>query len=865
MTMSDDEVSQASSPYTSEAEEEELELEDFADQEAEAEAEEAEAELEGEAEGEGEQAEESEEDDEGDSDEESEEEEEEGEDDDAEGDEDDEEAADLEAALENMEAMDDEPQDEDEPMKPVEDVPAIPDVKPETPAQKRRGLFVTNYPYPKSYGIDPICALPHPVATDSLASSLCMTYLVTGSQDGFIRCYDFFASVNNKTFLTAPQRAHCGIAEGNMKAGVLKFWWENWAPPIGPPGGAAGSQDKTQGEEKTLSAVHSMVLQADALWGLSGTEQWDLNTGQMVRTYGTPRNSGGNTQEVVSLGLRPLTPLGTATNPHSELFSGGDTAAGMLPSNKSGTTLGHDRDGDDDGDSGSSDDSLFGDDSGDDEEGGGGNQKKGASKPNGVQAQNSGPNATRSNNHSNSGGPILSPDIVMTAYIDGQVLLWDRRNPTQSKPLRLEMGEKSPPWCVSASWSSNGHEIYAGRRIGTIDVWDIRQAGASSASGPRLLKSLRNPASSGPVTCVAGFPDGQHLVWTMLPMDNDAMEVELARSRSQSISGTSSPSNSDSDDPRSGSPSSVRSLSSTSTVSSDREEAFFRDMAGRKLNTMNVAYTLPSDSSEIKRLDQEHRMLKFVLNSNYVGNIKDVLASTKEKDKRIMDCGTGSGLWCIEVAEEFPQASVVGVDLAPIQPRFELFDLDGQQLPYPDGYFDVIHCRSVYMGIRNYPLFLRECARVLRRNGMIILAEADSQPLTDNKRIMAPEYAQGWTAFWTEYRKTLGKNGFDVSIPTRLRGLLQEIPSLRDNVVAQEALVPIGTWPKDPLLLTIGQLSWMNQDNLLFSLIPTLVGSGMSEAHVKKLIEAAQKDLYYPQIRPYVCWHFAHARKTGGR
>lgn len=83
-------------------------------------------------------------------------------------------------------------------------------------------------------------------------------------------------------------------------------------------------------------------------------------------------------------------------------------------------------------------------------------------------------------------------------------------------------------------------------------------------------------------------------------MDIDPSEMDLARSRSQSISVTSSPSNSDSDDPRSGSPSSVRSLSSTSTVSSDREEAFFRDVAGRKLNTMNVAYTLPSDSSEIK-------------------------------------------------------------------------------------------------------------------------------------------------------------------------------------------------------------------------------------------------------------------------
>lgn len=46
-------------------------------------------------------------------------------------------------------------------------------------------------------------------------------------------------------------------------------------------------------------------------------------------------------------------------------------------------------------------------------------------------------------------------------------------------------------------------------------------------------------------------------------------------------------------------------------------------------------------------MDQEHRMLKFVLNSNYVGNVKDVLASTREKDKRILDCGTGSGVWLV--------------------------------------------------------------------------------------------------------------------------------------------------------------------------------------------------------------------------
>lgn len=75
---------------------------------------------------------------------------------------------------------------------------------------------------------------------------------------------------------------------------------------------------------------------------------------------------------------------------------------------------------------------------------------------------------------------------------------------------------------------------------------------------------------------------------------------------------------------------------------------------------------------------------------------------------------------------------------------------------------------------------------------MLILAEADTQPLTEGKRIMAPEYAPGWTTLWAEYRRGLAMNGFDTSIPTRLRGLLQEIPSMKDSIVAQEALVPSG-------------------------------------------------------------------------
>jgi transcriptional activator SPT8 len=108
----------------------------------------------------------------------------------------------------------------------------------------------------------------------------------------------------------------------------------------------------------------------------------------------------------------------------------------------------------------------------------------------------------------------FSHDIIMTAAMDGQVVLWDCRAPSGASygVGRLWMGEKTPPWCLSACWSPNGGQIYAGRRNGTVDVWDVRQLGRSGpAEVPRLLKTLRNPPSSGIVSCVVAFPDGRHI------------------------------------------------------------------------------------------------------------------------------------------------------------------------------------------------------------------------------------------------------------------------------------------------------------------------------------------------------------------
>lgn len=133
-----------------------------------------------------------------------------------------------------------------------------------SPAFLRRSLLYPQFPVKaKAYAVEVISALPHPVATHSLASSLCLTHLLTGSEDGYIRDYDVYAACNGKNFLSQPQRQHCSIQEGAIKAPVARMWWEN---PLQPP-----DQPDDTPVGQTLSPVYSLLMHSDALWGLSGT------------------------------------------------------------------------------------------------------------------------------------------------------------------------------------------------------------------------------------------------------------------------------------------------------------------------------------------------------------------------------------------------------------------------------------------------------------------------------------------------------------------------------------------------------------------------------------------------------------------
>lgn len=63
------------------------------------------------------------------------------------------------------------------------------------------------------------------------------------------------------------------------------------------------------------------------------------------------------------------------------------------------------------------------------------------------------------------------------------------------------------------------------------------------------------------------------------------------------------------------------------------------------------------------RLDLHHEILLIAWDEKLYG-------APIDKPQRILDVGTGTGIWAIDMADSFPSAEVIGTDLSPIQPRW---------------------------------------------------------------------------------------------------------------------------------------------------------------------------------------------------
>ncbi|EXL64771.1 hypothetical protein FOPG_18975 [Fusarium oxysporum f. sp. conglutinans race 2 54008] len=121
-------------------------------------------------------------------------------------------------------------------------------------------------------------------------------------------------------------------------------------------------------------------------------------------------------------------------------------------------------------------------------------------------------------------------------------------------------------------------------------------------------------------------------------------------------------------------------------------------------------YNLPNDERENERLDLQHYLFLLTFD-NKLGLAPPNLPGSKVE--RVLDVGTGTGIWAIDFADDHPEAEVLGIDLSPIQPRFVPANLEFQIDDIDEEWnysapFTCIHSRMMNMSIQNWEDYLRK-------------------------------------------------------------------------------------------------------------------------------------------------------------
>ena len=241
--------------------------------------------------------------------------------------------------------------------------------------------------------------------------------------------------------------------------------------------------------------------------------------------------------------------------------------------------------------------------------------------------------------------------------------------------------------------------------------------------------------------------------------------------------------------------------SATSYCSTLRSEAhdYYWEHGRRYHSFGGGRYLLPNDDQELNREDMKHHMWRLVLE----GALH--LSPIGEHPQKILDIGTGSGIWAMQTADAYPSAEVIGFDISPVQPawvppnlHFEVDDLEQEWLWRTDA-FDLVHCRFMFMSVRDWPGMLRQAYRVLKPGAYIELAELDLHPGPAYEGMPIPPVISKWFRVQGEM---LQRQGFDMRIASKFKALLEDAGF--ESVVEEVRNVPWGRWPKDERMKMIG-------------------------------------------------------------
>jgi ubiquinone/menaquinone biosynthesis C-methylase UbiE len=185
----------------------------------------------------------------------------------------------------------------------------------------------------------------------------------------------------------------------------------------------------------------------------------------------------------------------------------------------------------------------------------------------------------------------------------------------------------------------------------------------------------------------------------------------------------------------------------------------YRTIHGRTYHSDkgNAEYWASNDQQQIEAMDLIHHFLLLCMDGKlYRAPLGDNIST-------VLDVGTGTGIWAIDMADQHPNADVIGTDISPIQPswvppnvRFEIEDCT-QEWTYPADHFDYIHMRYLYGSISDWGSLFQEAFRSCKPGGWVESYEASPRMESDDGSVTETSAMNEWGKFFIEGGKKLGR------------------------------------------------------------------------------------------------------------
>ncbi|CAI7643318.1 unnamed protein product [Penicillium crustosum] len=262
------------------------------------------------------------------------------------------------------------------------------------------------------------------------------------------------------------------------------------------------------------------------------------------------------------------------------------------------------------------------------------------------------------------------------------------------------------------------------------------------------------------------------------------------------------------------------------------------------LSTFNLHLRLmfkqPNDEREQDRLDLSHHIYLMLLKG-------ELFQAPINNPKRVLDLGTGTGLWAIEYAEVPPNC------------RFEIDDFE-QPWSYSKP-FDYIHGRELEGSIRDHDSLFKQAFDNLNPNGWFEIASFDVNTYSDDGTHLGATNLLLSIKHMHESSRMFGK---DMTSSQSWKDRMKKAGFV--NVKEDIHKLPQSPWPKDPKLKELGRYHQLNMLEAMpiytYALFSRVLG--WTRAEIEGLLAGIRMELRDTSYHLYTKVRVVYGQKPAG-